>query len=203
MISHLFTTPITHTNVPPAAADAEGMLAYLRDLRAKSAGEKRSNLGGWHSQWDLCDPARHPQFPSVMKVITDGLMEYFGKVMGYSGELQFALSAWAVMNRSGDTNAPHTHPGNLLSGAYYLHIPSGMTGGEIVFMDPRGNVNAYGSERKERSGLKAPWDHPSVAHPPKQGDLLIFPSWLPHYVNAFRAEDPEDERVVISFNAAV
>lgn len=203
MISHLFTTPIGHFNVPADATDAQAMLEYLREMRVKSAGEQRSNLGGWHSPADLCDPARHPQFPSVMKAITNGLMEYFGKAMGYQGELQFALSAWAVMNRAGDTNAPHTHPGNLVSGAYYLQIPAGMTGGEIVFMDPRSNVNAYGSERKERLGLRAPWDHPSVVHPPKLGDLLIFPSWLPHYVNAFRAEDPAAERVVISFNAAV
>lgn len=179
------------------------MLAYLRELRAMSTGERRSNLGGWHSPSDLCDPAKHTQFPGVMKAVTEGLLNYFGKVMGYTGELQFALSMWAVMNRPGDTNAPHTHPGNLLSGAYYLRIPEGMTGGEIVFMDPRGAVNSYGSERKDRAGLKAPWDHPSVAHSPKQGDLLIFPSWLPHYVNAFRSEDPEAERVVISFNAAV
>lgn len=138
-----------------------------------------------------------------MSAITNGLLEYFGSVMGYKGELQFSLSMWAVINRVGDTNAPHTHPSNLLSGAYYLQIPTGMVGGEIVFMDPRGAVNSYGSERKDRAGLKAPWDSPNVGHTPKQGDLIIFPSWLPHYVKAFGSEDPTAERVVISFNAAV
>jgi uncharacterized protein (TIGR02466 family) len=203
MVSHLFTTPVAHLNITPAAADAEGMLAYLHELRSRSPGEKRSNQGGWHSPSDLFDPARHPQFPSIVEAVTKGLLEYFGAVMGFEGELQFALSAWAVLNPRGATNAPHTHPGNMLSGAYYLRIPEAMTGGEIVFMDARANVNAYGSERKDRLGLRAPWDHATVAHAPKQGDLLIFPSWLPHYVNAFDSPEPNAERVVISFNAAV
>ena len=203
MISHLFTTPLAHFHSPAAPADATGLRAYLHELRTRSPGEKRSNQGGWHSPSDLFDPARHPQFPSVMQAVTKGLFEYFGQVMGYEGELRFALSAWAVINKPGDTNAPHTHPGNLLSGAYYLQIPSAMTGGEIVFMDPRLNANAYGSDAKDKIRLRAPWDNSSVAHAPKEGDLLIFPSWLPHYVNAFQAPDPAAERIVISFNAAV
>ena len=203
MVSHLFTTPVAHFRLEPATEDLTGLENYLRDLRARHAGEKRSNLGGWHSPSDLCDPAKHPQFPSVFESITKGLLQYFGSVMGFQGELQFTLSAWAVINRAGDTNAPHTHPANLLSGAYYLRIPPGMQGGEIVFMDPRFNVNGYGSPNKERIGLRAPWDNSSVLHAPQQGDLLIFPSWLPHYVTPFQAPDPGAERIVISFNAAV
>lgn len=203
MVSHLFTTPVAHFSAPRAESDAAALEAYLRELRSRSPGEARSNQGGWHSASDLCDPAKHPEFSGVTDIITRALLEYFGNVMQYQGELRFALSMWAVINRAGDTNAPHTHPGNLVSGAYYLRIPEGMTGGEIVFMDPRGNVNAYGSHAKTQAGLQAPWDHATVAHAPKQGDLLLFPSWLPHYVNAFRAPAPEAERIVISFNAAV
>ena len=203
MVSHLFTTPIVYQQVPLLAEQVGEVRAYLEELRAKAPGERRSNLGGWHSSSDLFDPARHRQFPFLSEAVTKGLFDYFGSVMGFEGEVSFVLSGWAVINRAGDSNAPHTHPRNLLSGAYYLRVPDGMEGGEIAFMDPRFNANAYGSEAMQRIGLRPPWDTPQVLHAPKQGDLLIFPSWLGHYVNAFRAPDPQAERIVISFNAAV
>jgi uncharacterized protein (TIGR02466 family) len=131
------------------------------------------------------------------------MFAYIAQGMGFSGEIRFALHGWAVINRPGDLNVPHTHPRNLLSGVFYVQVPAGMRGGEIVFMDPRPGANAYGSKEMDRLGLKPPWDTTSVNHQPATGDLLIFPSWLTHYVHPFEADGEDPQRIVVSFNVAV
>jgi uncharacterized protein (TIGR02466 family) len=203
VLNHLFTTPVEHHRVEVNAEELAAARDYLLELRGAGPGERRSNRGGWHSQGNLFDPSEHRQFPFLSKAVTDAVLAYFHEAMGFEGELAFTLTGWAVINGPGDTNAPHNHPRSLLSGAFYLQVPEGMRGGEIVFMDPRFNANAYGSAEMRRLGLCPPWDRTVVSHMPTPGDLLIFPSWLMHYVERFEADAADAQRIVISFNVAV
>jgi hypothetical protein len=43
----------------------------------------------------------------------------------------------------------------------------------------------------------------NITVPPVEGDILVFPSWLVHYVEPYQTPDPESIRIVISFNATV
>jgi uncharacterized protein (TIGR02466 family) len=203
MLSQLFPTPVLKQRPRLAPKLLADLRDYLLSLRAAGPGEQRSNCGGWHSAGDLFDAAEHRHFPEFTETITGAVVEYFTQAMAFEGRVSFALNGWAVINAPGDFNAPHNHAKNLLSGVFYVQVPEGMRGGELVFMDPRLHVNAYGGEEMRRIGLRPPWDLPTLAHPPATGDLLVFPSWLMHYVNPFCSASPADVRIVVSFNVAV
>jgi len=75
--------------------------------------------------------------------------------------------AWASVHHGGDQHGIHTHPGSMLSGVYYVQVPT--DAGHLQFMDLRGGV-----------GLK-PFDA-AVPIAPTEGELVLFPSWVPHEI---------------------
>ena len=202
MVNHLFTTPILHARLEPSREDLDTLCAYLLELRAASPGQQRSNRGGWHSDGNLFGE-EHRAFPWLREMVVRQVLEYAGKGLSLSGEFQFQLTGWAVINGASDYNVPHNHCPNLLSGALYVRVPEGMKGGEIVFLDPRLALNASVPAALQQRGQLPPWFKTSLSHPPVAGDLLIFPSWITHYVNAFTAPEPDEMRIVVSFNVNV
>jgi uncharacterized protein (TIGR02466 family) len=108
----------------------------------------------------------------------------------------FRLQGWINVNRAGDHNVLHCHPGCFLSATYYVKVPPAMKGGEIAFRDPRGPAVAM----YETPGIELPWVGSGMGIPfsPATGHLLLFPSWLEHRVERFEGEG---ERISIAFNA--
>jgi uncharacterized protein (TIGR02466 family) len=159
---------------------------------------RRTNRGGWHYAFDLFaldDP--------VVSAVRDHLEQH---VQAFLNQLRteahptkkdrFRLQGWINVNRTGDENLLHCHPGSFLSGTYYVKTPSGMKGGEIVFRDPRGPAVAM----YETPGIELPWVGSGTGIPftPAVGQLLIFPAWLEHRVAPF---DASGDRISIAFNA--
>ena len=54
-----------------------------------------------------------------------------------------------------------------------------------------------------RVGLRPPWMNTNINVPPVAGEILVFPSWLVHYVEPYECEAEDPIRIVISFNATV
>lgn len=202
MLSHVFTTPILRDKTELTLEQLGDICAYLRSLRDASPGEAKSNRGGWHSTGNLFAP-EHRQFPELRDAVTKALFAYIAEVFAYRGEISLALTGWTVINRPGDYNVPHNHAANLLSGALYLSVPEGMKGGAIVFQDPRLNLNAHETEGTRRLNVKPPWMSPSISVQPSTGEILVFPSWLNHWVEPYQCDDPEALRIVVSFNSTV
>lgn len=202
MLNHIFTTPILRNTAQLSAADLAEIGEYITGLRIKSPGETKSNRGGWHSHGNLFGP-EHREFPALRNAVTDALFAYLGDAFGFSGEIQLAINGWSIVNRPGDYNVPHNHAANLLSGALYVAVPAGMKGGAIVFQDPRLNLNAHETEAMHHAEVKPPWQNTSISVVPAAGEILIFPSWLTHWVEPFECADPEAVRIVVSFNATV
>ena len=92
------------------------------------------------------------------------------------------LHPWATVHSDCFWHDVHTHPQNLVSGVFYVSVPPGS--GKIVFYDPRGKF--------------PPFDDTYDVYP-EPGDLIIFPSWLPHLVSASRTT-VDNPRVSIAFN---
>jgi len=107
----------------------------------------------------------------------------------------FKLKTFAWMNTSpsGGFNAPHTHPGAHWSGVYYVSQPEVETGssGKIEFLDPRSDLPNWRM-------LKAPAFNAKKAIRPEPGELILFPSYLVHWVYP---NETDEERVTIAFNA--
>lgn len=190
-LESLFATPLWRQALPIATPDFLARVrAYVMALKSKDIGVKRSNYGGWHSSGDLFATS-----DETITALADALLAAVGQMAYFqvkdhrphcSIEVAFASDAWANVSGVGDFNKPHTHPGVMWSGVFYVDPgecdPKPADNGKIEFIDPRpGTMNL--TKRKIR---------------PVAGQLLIFPAWLMHYVNPFRGRG---ERISIAFNA--
>ena len=95
------------------------------------------------------------------------------------GQINLKLSGWAVVLNSEGKQERHIHPDSLVSGVLYLKVP------KIVSDKTNTQGNLYFPSNKKLSIV------PSV------GDLLIFPSYLPHETIPFTSSE---ERICIAFN---
>jgi uncharacterized protein (TIGR02466 family) len=175
----------------------EGLEQLARRLMQEPGNAiRRSNHGGWHYASNL--------FERPEPVVADFRDQMEQHVQAFLNALRpaarhredrFRLYGWINVNRAGDHNVLHCHPGCFLSATYYVDVPPAMKGGEIVFRDPRGPAVAM----YETVGIELPWVGLGVGIPfaPATGHLLLFPSWLEHRVEPF--EGP-GERISIAFN---
>ena len=184
----LFKLP-NHETLCPKIADV------VLEREKREPGLEVSNLGGWHSDgkmlgWpelqfaDLADTFRSAT--SHMIAATCGVPRF---------ETKLQLAAWANVNRAGSSNASHIHPEFHWSGVLYVQTPDlskdpVRKAGNIEFQDPRGPV----------SMLKTPGQTNLMSIPVEQGMILVFPSWLFHWVNAFSLDAI---RISIAFNARI
>jgi uncharacterized protein (TIGR02466 family) len=167
----------------------------VRDDRFASV---RTNCGGWHYGCDLfkLNEPVVTEFQDEMEKHVQAFLNHFRPEARRKND-RFRLEGWINVNRQGDYNVLHCHPGSFISGTYYVNVPAGITGGQIVFRDPRGPAVAM----VETPGIDLPWvgSGPYIPFTPGTGHLLLFPSWLEHRVEAFQGSG---ERISIAFNVS-
>jgi uncharacterized protein (TIGR02466 family) len=190
----LFYTPLAAFHLPDAGLLNAQLLAEAQALCAISPGQQRSNHNGWHSDDDFFD-REEPGCRALQGQILDAVRQ---ATLGIAPAFNFASQAaqfqgWININGRGGFNAPHTHPGWAWSGCYYVQVPQGETdrSGCIEFLDNRTNLQV--PSIKDAACLQSKY-----MVKPQAGMLLIFPSWLSHWV--YPNED-DTERVTIAFNA--
>jgi uncharacterized protein (TIGR02466 family) len=107
-----------------------------------------------------------------------------------------SVSAWATICRAGTYHAPHSHPDSAWSGVYYVNpgdgSPDQLLSGVLEFLDPRAAVEAV-------TAPGDPYGEPFRVRP-RPGLLVIFPSWLYHWVHPYTGRTP---RIAVSFNATL
>ena len=104
----------------------------------------------------------------------------------------WSVSAWANINRRGDFNQVHTHPGVTWSGVYYVDAGA-----------PDANAADTGLQifdpNSARSNLFFPdLSVSNLVFKPEPGAMLIFPSYVPHAVPPHQGSGT---RISIAFNA--
>ena len=157
--------------------------------KSNPAGTDKSNNLGWHSE-DFDLENEQPKY--FINSISTNLNEAF-KDMGWDIKNQEVkvTSMWSVINKKNASNARHIHSNNYISAAYY--VKTSENSGDIVFHDPRSVTTFRYPRISERNTLNSN----VFSIKPKEGLLVLFPSYLYHSV----AENYSDEeRIVISFN---
>jgi len=161
-------------------------------------GTRRTNFGGWHYAFDLFELKEQvvEEFRHQMEQHVQTFLNHFRPEERKKKD-KFVLRGWINVNKAGDFNTLHSHPGCFLSATYYVKVPAVMKGGEIYFRDPRGPAVAM----YETPGIELPWVGSGIGIPitPATGKLLLFPSWLEHRVESFEGAG---ERISIAFNAS-
>ena len=189
----LFPTPVWTIQLENYKIVNEQMYDYIKLAQKNDElGTSKSNIKGWHSKDFNLNDKEIMNFinlilPSIEKLMDD---------MSWDKVKQIAKinNMWAIINTGGAANLRHQHGNSTISGAYYVRAPK--NSGDIVFYDPR---------------PAAVYSHPNVKNPnllnaqvngisPKEGALVLFPSYLDHSVNE---NISNQERIVISFNIRI
>ena len=190
----LFSTPVLRYRVPDAEALNTALLTEGARMRAASDGAQKSNRGGWHSEGNIF-AERAACFGRLNDIAREAVYDATERVGAKTPreELDMRISGWMNANPTGGFNAPHTHPGAHWSGVYYVAQPDIEVGnsGMIEFIDPRSDLPNWRL-------LKAPPFRMKKKLRPQPGELILFPSYLVHWVYPNEADD---ERVTIAFNA--
>jgi len=158
---------------------------FLMELSKRTEGERRSNRNGWQSDTFLW---REEIFKPLLDQILDSTQVIAKNLSNKELPQMVVRAMWGNINPKGGFNFTHVHPSGWLSGVYYIQLPE--NNNEIVFQDPR---SSRMMDFQRSSLIKDEY----FSHYPKVGELLLFPSWLPHFVTP---NTSEQNRISISFN---
>jgi len=194
-ITPAFPTLIGRLQIPDADVINRDLQALIIAAEAEYSSLGRSNIGGWHSRPDFLS-RRDPAVAALTVWVTWGLRRMIAATAGANAaEAKLSIAAWATICRTGAYHAPHSHPDSAWSGVYYVDSGSGSPGqplsGVLEFLDPRAGVEAV-------TAPGDPYGEPFRIRP-QAGLLVIFPSWLYHWVHPYAGQTP---RIAVSFNAA-
>jgi uncharacterized protein (TIGR02466 family) len=112
------------------------------------------------------------------------------KELDYEVEDIVISDMWANVLKDSEHHPVHTHSNNFLSGTYYLHSDQGAS---IVFHDPRPAADVIVPRKKNTTLNNASL----LSYASKQNRAVIFPSWLPHWVQQNKSKN---KRISIAWN---
>ena len=154
-------------------------------------GLERSNRGGWHSKnFRLAEKDSIQQKFAIQ--VQDYILKTFQSLGWKIKDKNIRIKEmWAIINKKNDFNVIHTHPNCYLSAAYYVKAPKDC-----------------GNFKVESPNIAKRYAYPEIANQNElnvevasinisEGDLLLFPAYLPHKVGK---NESNDDRIVISFN---
>jgi uncharacterized protein (TIGR02466 family) len=164
------------------------------------------------SRDDLLQRIRLAEWDQLLRFIVDGLRETV--VLANQGAwpeatpgLQIALRGiWFQVANRGSHHDVHTHGNCSWSGVYCVQVDadaqraapnSGCAANGVTrFYGP--HFNHLGGAHMDFGNAYLQSAHLDVA--PVPGQLVVFPSWLPHQAMPY---DGQAERLIVSFNASV
>ena len=168
---------------------------YIYQLyESDTKGIERSNRGGWHSKnFQLTDQNSIQQkfALEMQKYVLNVFQNYGWKTKDKNIRIK---EMWAIINKKGDFNVVHTHPNCYLSAAYYVKATKNC--GRFQVESPNIARRNYFPEIANKNELNVEVAGLEV----EEGDLFIFPGYLPHKVGINQSEE---DRIVISFNVDI
>tara|TARA_B100000989_G_scaffold273671_1_gene231993 strand:- start:44 stop:664 length:621 start_codon:yes stop_codon:yes gene_type:complete len=190
-----FPLPIFRYKVENYETFNKELKEYIYKLKEEdNEGIIRSNRGGWHSKSFAVrekGSIQHRFTQALSSYIFDAIKCYGWKCIP---ERIVVSEMWAIINKPSDFNVIHTHPNAYLSAAYYVKAPE--NAGKFVIEHPLSVArHSYPAiEKKTEFNVKG------AALNIEEGDLLLFPAYLPHKVNENKSDQ---DRIVISFNVQI
>ena len=164
------------------------------------------------SRDDLLQRVRLPEWQQLVAFIVDGLRQTV--VLANQDAwpqatpgLQIAIRGlWFQIANRGAHHDIHTHGNCSWSGVYCLQVDDdesriahpllGSSNGVTRFYGP--HFNHLGGAHMDFGNAYLQRSHIDIA--PMPGQLIVFPSWLPHQAMPY---DGELDRIIVSFNASI
>ena len=158
------------------------------DLRNKdSRGRKVSNIGGWQSELFSIDKSSD----TLRSIITKSLRGF----VPIQNDILMNVEGWTNINGPGCHNIKHHHPQCNLAGVLWIKVPP--KSGNLVFESPHSftsftEINCYTDKFRKNTN-----SYLTYSYKPIEGEIVIFPSFLPHSV---LINQSEEDRISYSFN---
>lgn len=173
-IKKLFSVPFVVDTL--SEIDNAKIKDYCNKLKQAYQGKQRtvySNVGGWHSPIITgYVPELNELFYAILKKL-----KVLYKEVGVHESLEPQIGqAWANINKRGDYNQEHFHDGWFFSAVYYVEAPEDC--GDFV----------------------AKYDSEEIRIKPETGKLLIFPSFVLHYVEP---SNSDQDRISIALDSKI
>ena len=190
-----FPQPIFRYKVEDYKTFNKELEEYIYKLKKEdNEGVVRSNRGGWHSK-----SFKVREKGTIQNRFTQELSKYIFDVIQTYGwkcvpERVVVSEMWAIINKPRDFNVIHTHPNAYLSAAYYVKAPE--KAGRFVIENPL----SVARHSYPAHATKTEYNIKAAALDIEEGDLLLFPAYLPHKVNENKSDE---DRIVISFNVNI
>jgi|TARA_R100000030_G_scaffold91291_2_gene76310 uncharacterized protein (TIGR02466 family) len=165
--------------------DIENMKKYISNLWAE-----RDYDDNWQTKSaDLHTKPEFKRFASLVKQYSKQIC----RTLDYDVEDIVITDMWANVLKTTEHHNVHTHSNNFLSGTYYLQSDQASS---IVFHDPRPQADVIVPKKKKTTPLNSSL----LSYASKTNRAIIFPSWLPHWVQQNKSAN---KRISIAWNIQV
>lgn len=131
-----------------------------------------------------------PEFDLFKQYIKENIDEYIKQVY-HLDNLPYHIRAFLLTNGIYTKTSFHNHRGAFLSGVFYVNVDE--YSGDLIFHDPR--FNAVRSTPLECAKAFEP-----IIVQPKNGDVVVFPSFVYHETNISFSDVP---RILIPFDVYI
>lgn len=189
----IFTTALFQSTYTNFDSDKEKILKSVDEyLKENPTSVLKSNTQGYgfHSEENIHSC---PDLQDLFNEIC-GLCVSYAKLLDLDVEhkIPAITSSWAnIADNRMSSHAIHVHEG-VISGSVYLEVPE--NSGQIVFhnysINPLWMGNYLAKNKNQYTGLSLKVD-------PKEGEIVMWPSYLPHSVEQ---NNHDNKRISISFN---
>lgn len=208
ILQPVFCTPMATAEVP----DADVLNSALRDffLQCEQQGTRfqnpdrttHRNSALFESNFGLFD-WNHPAVNQLRDFCWAQLYQLIGQLNGYDvntlRQLQMASESWFHVTRRSGYFGVHNHPLHSWSGVYSVCQEGDdpeSDSGRLTFLNPNSSMFIDMSLARLTEAFQL--SHLSIRLKP--GQLVLFPSWMQHYVSPFEPAG-EGVRITVAFNA--
>jgi len=198
-VNHFFSSPVFIMTDNHFEQNIDQLLEEIYEWRETDEVDLvRSNNGGWHSPTDIFRK-QQPGLKRICQLMIGCFGNCTKEIAPEFDPQKFDMKGegWVNVNPQHGFNVPHDHPGYTWSGVYYVSLPEKKDpksrSGSIELLDPRTNTAAMATDIARSSTYFSP----KRTLTPKNGMILIFPSYLRHWVYP---NEEEENRISMAFN---
>jgi hypothetical protein len=227
----VFGTPIWEFHIDDSVSDRLKLVEFCLEKEKSDLTKMDTNVyGSWISldlMWDFDERGGeifNPLNDTIRSLVNDAIIPTYeqldkalkGKRLGRVHEEPHNINinqSWVHVSRKHQHVLAHTHPGNWLSGVFYIKVPGDKDQSPWLF-DPKGFTgqdDGWNDDRIQKGDLYFNSPNSAATHEhwpyavrgnkivkkPEEGKLVIWPSWLEHGVTSNQAST---ERIAYSFN---
>jgi len=183
----IFPIPVHQFDVNGFEEIQNQLIDYAYNLKKEDEGVSISNHGGWQSTGFYVS--------NELDVLHNFIINCLAEFPAIEKSTNLTVHAWININKPGDYNVKHNHPGVDLAGVLWIKTPE--NSGNIIFESPY-NFNSYREITSYHDEFKNSFNIDyNYYFSPFEGRMIVFPSHLQHQVTKNKSNE---DRISVSFN---